>query len=106
MNDQKLRELASGAKPGPWSLRHLQGGHGDWAVAAEPTSGCIALMVDGWHDYDPPADAAHIAAWSPERAHAALDCIVVLRYITLTNEHPSVHRVLAAWDALYNEASL
>lgn len=81
-----LRALAEAATPGPWTVTRLPGGGrtvaaNHWSRVGDGASGYtdLTFQVKG-------ADAAHIAAWSPDRAIAALDVIEAARRTSLLTD--------------------
>lgn len=104
----KLREVAEGATPGPWSMG---GGHQD--SAPWPTTGVWSGDPDNCHtECDYPADATYIATMSPP---VALAVAAWLDDMAIRNEsgndlhwpHPGdVLHALAVADAVLAEVAV
>lgn len=103
-----LRAIAKAATPGPWRELIWDYGEDDrpgtMFVTADPIDTQAALAV-GLSE----ADAAHIAAWSPDRALAALDVIEAAGQVARTDAMSQPKRTaatnalrdaLARWEAL------
>jgi hypothetical protein len=111
-----LRAIAEAATPGPWRVGERPAlSNGVWAdgFTSSPDEDGVSGHLVAWchSEWRDEADAAHIAAWHPGRALAALDVIEAARSLvecrmcsretgTLCDAHrPALRAALDRWDA-------